>query len=166
MELLGAGAGGLVALPGGIVRPGILLHRLHHGEALPPAHVNFSALVGDFSAAADLLGQHGVHLLHQVHDALVIGVGLVQLHSGELRVVLGIHPLVAEDAPHLVDPVHPPNHQALEVQLRFDAQVHVHIQGVVVGDEGPGGGADLTGGEDRGVHLQKALFVQVFANLA
>ena len=36
----------------------------------------------------------------------------------------------------------------------------------MVGDKGPGGGADLAGGEDRGVHLQKALFVQVSPYLA
>ena len=129
------------------------------------AHVDLVALVGDDQAAADLLSQPLVQLFHQVHHAVVVGERLVQLDGGELGVVLGVHALVAEDAAHLVHTVHAAHHQPLEVQLGLDAQDHVHVQGVVVGDERPGRRADLKGGQDGGVHLQKTLLVQIGADL-
>jgi hypothetical protein len=49
--------------------------------------------------------------------------------------------LVAEIAVQFVDALEPAHHQSLEVQLGRDAQVHVHVERVVVGDEGPRHGA-------------------------
>ena len=46
--------------------------------------------------------------------------------------------LVAEVAVDLEDPLEAADHQPLEVELRRDAQVEVHVQGVVVGDERAG----------------------------
>ena len=74
------------------------------------------------------------------HHAVEIGKGLIQLDAGELGVVLGVHALVAEDAANLVHAVHAAHDQALEVQLSLNAQHHVHVQAVVVGVEGTGGG--------------------------
>ena len=83
--------------------------------------------------AADLDGKALVQLLYQIHHAVEIGESLIQLDAGELRVVLGVHALVAEDAAHLVHTVHTAHDEALEVQLGLDAQHHVHVQAVVVG---------------------------------
>ena len=90
-----------------------------------------------------------------------VGVSLIQLYSGELRVVLGVHALVAEDTTDLIDPVHPPHNQPLQGQFGGDTHVHVDIQGVVVGDKGPGGSAAGDGIEDRGLHLNIAHVVQI-----
>ena len=166
MVLLGQGHRLLIRGHRGKVHPGVLFHRLHHGQPLPVAQIDLAALVGDLQGAADILGHRLHHLLHQVHHPLVVGERLVELDGGELRVVLGVHPLVAEDAPHLVHPLHAAHDQPLEVQLGLDAQHHIHIQGVVVGIERAGGGADLKGGEDGGIHLQKALAVQIGPQLA
>ena len=165
MVLLGGGDGILVGLPVVEVYAGILLHGFHHGQALPVAHVDLLALIGDDHAAADLLGKALVQLLHQIHHAVEVGEGLIQLDAGELRVVLGVHALVAEDAAHLVHAVHAAHDQALEVQLGLNAQHHVHVQAVVMGVEGACGCADLEGGQDGGVHLQEALLVQIGADL-
>ena len=165
MVLLGSSDGILVGLPIVEVNAGILLDGLDHGQTLPVAHVDLLALVGDFQAATDLQGQALVHLLDQVHHAVEIGESLVQLDGGELRVMLGVHALVAEDTADLVHAVHTADDQALQIQLGLDAQHHVHIQRVVVGIERAGGGADLKGGQDGGVDLQEALLVQVSADL-
>ena len=70
--------------------------------------------------------------------------------------MLGGDALVAEDAADLVDALEAADDEALEVELGGDAQVEVAVQGVVVGDEGPGGGAAGRRQEDRRLHLQEA----------
>ena len=165
MMLLGRGNGILVGLPVVEVHAGILLDSLHHGQALPVAHIDLLALIGNDHAAADLEGQALVQLFHQIHHAVEIGKGLVQLDAGKFGVVLGVHALVAEDAANLIHTVHAAHDQALEVQLSLNAQDHVHVQAVVVGVEGTGGGTDLKGGQDGGIHLQEALLVQIGADL-
>ena len=80
--------------------------------------------------------------------------------------MLGIHALVAEDTAYLVNTVQAADNEPLEVQLGFDTQVHIHIQRIVVGDKGSGGGTDLQRHQNGGIHLQKALAVQIAADLA
>ena len=50
----------------------------------------------------------------------------------------------------------PPNTQAFQVEFRGDPQVQGHVQGLVVGDEGPGRGAPGNGLHHGGFHLQEA----------
>ena len=162
---LGGSDGVRIGLPVVEVHTGILLHSLHHGQALPVAHIDLLALIRDDQTAADLEGKALVQLLYQIHHAMEIGKGLIQLDGGELRVMLGVHALVAEDAAHLVHAIHAAHDQALEVQLGLDAQHHVHVQGVVMGVEGACRSTDLERGQDGGIHLQKALLVQISADL-
>ena len=79
--------------------------------------------------------------------------------------MLGVHALVAEDAAHLVHTVHAAHDEALQVQLRLDAEHHVHVQAVVMGVEGTCGRTDLERGQDGGIDLQEALLVQISTNL-
>ena len=72
----------------------------------------------------------------------------------------GIHALVAEDAPHLIDPLHAADDQPLEGQLRGDAHIHINVQRIVVGDKGPRGGAAGDGIQHRRLHLHIAPVVQ------
>ena len=65
----------------------------------------------------------------------VVGIGLVQLEHRELGVPAIAEALVAEhpaDLEHLLEAA---GDQPLEVELGRDAQVHVHVERVVVGDE-------------------------------
>ena len=163
--LLGGGDGLLVRRNGGKVHAGVFLDGLDHGHPLPVAQVDVLALVGDLQGAADLHG-HGLHhFFHQIHHAVEIGVGLVQLNGGKLRVVGGIHALIAENPAYLVDPIHAAHNQPLQVQLSLNAQHHVNVQGVVMGIEGTGGGTDFKGGQNGGVYLQEALAVQEMPQL-
>ena len=94
-----------------------------------------------------------------------IGVSLVQLHGGELRVVLGIHALVAENPADLVHPIHAAHNEPLQGQFRGDAHVHIDIQRVVVGDKGTGGSAAGDGVQHGGLHLNVAHAVQIVAQV-
>ncbi|MPN32215.1 hypothetical protein SDC9_179691 [bioreactor metagenome] len=105
------------------------------------------------------MGGTGQKRLEEVHHVMEVGVGLIQLHRRKLRVMLGVHTLVAEDAADLINPFQTAHHQPLEVQLSGDAHIHIQIQSIVVGDEGSGGGAAGDGVEHRGLHLHVAALV-------
>ena len=102
-------------------------------------------------------GHVAQHPLDEVHQVAVVPVGLVELHHGELGIVPGgeaLVPEVAVDLEHLLQAAH---HQALEVELRRDAEIELHVEGVVVGDEGLGRGAAGDGMHHRRLHLQEAV---------
>jgi hypothetical protein len=80
-------------------------------------------------------------LLGEVHQVLVVPVGRVELHHGELGVVAHRDAFVAEVAVDLEHALKAAHQQALEVQLGRDAQEHLLLQRVVVRDERLGVGA-------------------------
>ena len=104
------------------------------------------------------------HLLHHVHDVVVVDVGLVGLQHRELGVVLEAHALVAEVLADLVDAVDAADDAALEVQLGGDAQVEVPLQLVVVRDERPRQGAAVQRLQHRRLDLDEAARVQEVAD--
>ena len=95
------------------------------------------SLVGQALGAVEGLGQAAHRLLGPVHQIAIIGVRQIELQHREFGVVPRGQPLVAEVAVDLVHPLEAAHHQALQIQLRRDAQVQVHVQGVVMRDEGP-----------------------------
>lgn len=68
------------------------------------------------------------------------------------RVVGQIHALISELASHLVDSVQSTDNKHLEVKLGSDTEEHVHVEIVVVSNEGLGGGTTSNGVEHRGLH--------------
>ena len=86
----------VVADAGHEVRAGDVLHRVGHGHARPAgSQVDVVAQPLDLVAAVDLLARAGEDALQNIHHAVQVGVGLVQLAGGELGVMLGVHTLVA-----------------------------------------------------------------------
>ena len=159
-DSLGGGYGLLVGGNGHKVDAAILLDGLVHRHTGPAGgQVDFFSLPLHLVSTQDLLGSGGKQILEQVHHVVEVGISLVQLDGSKLRVVLGVHPLVAEDAPDLVYPVHAAYDEPLQGQLGGDAHIHIDVQGIVVGDEGPGGGAARDGVEHRGLHLHIATAV-------
>ena len=76
----------------------------------------------------------------------------------------GAQPLVAEvavDFEHLLETAH---YQPFQIQLRRDAQVHLQVQAVVVGDKRPRRGAAGDHLQHRRFRLDKALLDQIVAN--
>ena len=153
---LRAGDGVLVRLPVAEVHAAVLLHGVDHGQALPVAQIDLVTLIRHDEAAADILRDLLHHVLDKVHHAVEIRIGLIKLDGGELRVVLRVHALVAEDTADLIHAVHAADNEALEVQLRLDAEDHIHIQRVVVRIERARRRADLKRRQDRGIDLEKA----------
>src|SRR5713226_4233534 len=99
----------------------------------------------------------------QRHHVLPVLVGAVPLEHGELGVVARRDAFVAEVAVDLEYALQPPDHQALQVQLRRDAQVELHVERVVVGLEGPGDRAARDRLHHRRLDLEVAFVAQRLA---
>ena len=114
--------------------------RLHHFDPFErPREGDFLTLVLDRGRALHPLDQVNHERLGQLHHALHVGVGLVELEHGVLRAVPLIHALVAEDAADLEDAVVAADDEPFQIELERDAQVEVHVERVVVGAEGSRG---------------------------
>ena len=147
------------------VHTGVLLHGVHHGDpGKGLAQVHFDAVIHDLCGSQHFLGHIAEHVLGQVHHAVIIGIGLIQFHEGEFRIVAGVQALIPENTADLVDPLQAADDQALQVQLQGDAQFEVFIQRVEVRFKGTGSGAAGIGNQHGRFHFHEALAVQVTAD--
>ena len=113
-ESLCALARGSVVCPAVVIGAARLLDSLLHGHALPfCAHVYLRALIGYCSAAADVERDGFIHILDEIHHALIVGVSLIHLYRGKFGVMEGIHALVAENSAHFVDALQTADYQPL-----------------------------------------------------
>jgi hypothetical protein len=87
--------------------------------------------------AADRLRRAPHHAFDEIHQIAVVGVRLIELKHREFGVVTRRESFVAEVSIDLVHPLEPADHQTLEVELGRNAQVHVDVECIVMGDEGP-----------------------------
>ncbi len=157
--------------PGGIVHAlaglGVAQDGLADGQALEGLRqVHRAALVGELQAARRLRGRIAHELLGEVHQVAVVPVGRVELHHRELWVVAHRDAFVAEVAVDLEHALEAADHQALEVELGRDAQVHLLLQRVVVRHERLGVGAAGNGVEHGRLHLQEAMLHHELADAA
>ena len=119
----------------------------------------------DLVGAQNFLRRAGENTLQNVHHAIQIGIGLIQLAGGKFRVMLGVHTLVAEDTAHLIHALHAAHDKPLQVQLGGDTQIHINVLCIVMRNKGPGIGAAGNGAEDRRFHLHKAHIIQIAAQI-
>ena len=80
--------------------------------------------------------------------------------------MLGVHALVAEDAAYLIDTLNAADDEALEVELRCNAQEHVDIKGIVMGNERSCGSTAGDGVENRCLDLHEAASVKERTDIA
>ena len=137
---------------------------MHRGPAPGRGEIHLDALIGEARATAHLLAHMGDQALSEIHHVAVIGIGLIDLHRGELGVVAGADALVAEDATQLIDPLKAAHHEALEVQLGGDAQGERQVEGVVVRLERAGVGTTGHALQHRRFDLQEAALIQPAAH--
>ncbi|RMS44312.1 hypothetical protein ALP65_04607 [Pseudomonas aeruginosa] len=171
-EDLGAGLLGdgprlldVVEVGGGDLRV-VLEDRIEHRQAHERlAEVEDLVAVGHVGGTEYRLSQFAEQFLGQVHVVFVVGVGLVELEHGELGVVPGRDAFVTEVAVDLEDLLETADHQALEVQLRGDAQEHGHVQRVVMGLERLGRGAAGDGLQHRGLHFEETALAEETADV-
>ena len=134
-DLIGHLAGLFDRLAGEEVFARRLFDGIVHADALDLREVDLDALVVDDRRAENRLSGIDDNALGDVHHIRVVCVRLIELDRRELRIVADVHALVAEDAAHLVDAVETADDEALEVELRRDAQVEVDVERIVVRDE-------------------------------
>jgi len=92
----------------------ILLHRIHHGNALKRlGEIHGMLPVGQHLGTGHFLCHIAVKVLSQIHHAVVIGICLIQLHECELRIVSGVQTLITEYAANLIDTLHAADNQSL-----------------------------------------------------
>jgi hypothetical protein len=156
--------------PGFDCRPILRIHADVLAEGVGPAHAREGggqrillaaearnpAAVG---AGRDLggLGRRGDELLHPVHHAVHVGPSLVELDHRELGVVARREPLVAEYARKLEYALDAADQQPLQVQLRRNPEVQVHVERVVPGQEGSRVGAAVDRMQHRRLHFGVAM---------
>ena len=101
----------------------VVAHRVERGHPREGgAEVDLVALVGHDRGSQHFLRDGAKQGFGEVHQVAVIPVGLVELDHGEFRVMPCGDPFVAKAAIDLEDLFQAADHQALEVQLRRDAQ--------------------------------------------
>ena len=122
------------------------------------------AAKGGLCPAVRRLGGTAYELLQPRRGVLVIRVRLVPLDLAELRGVLVRVALVAEVLRQLVDLLEAADDEALEIELVGDAKVEIGVEELGVRDERLGEAAAVTGLEDRRLHLDEALTVEVGAD--
>ncbi len=104
------------------------------------------------------------HLLGELHHPLVVLVGHVYLHAGELGVVGAVHALVAEVLAELVHAVEAAHDQTLEIELAGDSHVEIYVERVVVRDERTRRRAARDGLQDGSLHLHVTARVEELAH--
>ena len=108
----------------------------------------------------------GDELLDERHDVGVVGIGLVQLEHRELGIPPVAETLVAEHPPDLEHLLHAPDDKPLQIELRRDAQVHIHVERVVMGHERLGGCPAGDRVKDRCLDLDEVARFEEAADLA
>ena len=144
---------------------GVFFDSFDHGHSVPGRRqVDFLVDIGNLHRAVQLHGQLGYHFFRNLDDVFQIAVGLVQFYRRKFRVVARVDAFVAEAAVHFIDSFQTADEQALQVQFRRNAQVNIHVEGVVVGLEGTGSRAAGNRVQHRRFYFQKAPFVQILTN--
>ena len=112
----------------------------------------------------DLLDHFRKHVLGQIHQVVVVGIGHIKLAAGVLRVVSLINRLVSEVLADFENPVKTTDNALFQVELRGNSHVEFHIQVVVVGHKGSGCGTSRDHVHHGGLHLQESQIGQVLSH--
>ena len=133
---LAQGVGQPVAVGHVLAGIGVFHDGLRNAQALKRrGQVHRLAGIGAVQGAHGLHGRIADELLGKVHQIAVIPPRRVELHHRELGVVAHADAFVAEVAVDLEYPLKTAHHQALQVQLRGNAQIHLLVQRIVVRDK-------------------------------
>ena len=134
-----------------------LADRLDHLDPLEGTRDrDLFSLVPNRWRAVDALRQVDHERLGQLHHALDIRVGLVELQHRVLGAVPLVHALVAENAPDLKDAVEAADDEALQIELEGDSEVELHVKRVMVSPKGTRRGTAGHGLQHRRFDLDEA----------
>ena len=115
----------------------ILFHRVKHTYSLKRlAEIHLDPVVGYHGSSQNLFCHITVQILGKLHDSMIIGIRLIQLHKGKLRVVPGINSLIAEYPAYLIHLFKTAHNKPLEVKLKRYAELEVLVKSVEMRLEG------------------------------
>lgn len=169
-ELAGLGGVELVTrrelLASGLLKGGDHLHAAPGGLPVDVVGLARLGVEGGLVTTGDVLHETGNQLLGQVHDIVDIGVGPVELAGGEFGVVSEVNTLVTELATKLVHTLETTDDQHLQVQLGSNTHEQVHVEVVVVSNEGLGGGTTSDGVHHGSLNFDEVAVVEEVADVA
>ena len=114
-----------------------LLYGICHCDSFEGlTQIQIIAAVGNLCCAQHVLCYGTEHFFRNVHHALVICVGLIQLHQGEFGVMTNGNALVSEYTTDFIYSFKAADNQSLQGQLQCDTAVHINIQCIMVCDKG------------------------------
>ena len=128
------------------------------------AEIVFFALPGNHRITQNQLCHGTQQFLCCIHQVLVVCVRLVEFQHGEFRIVACGQAFVAEAAVDLVYLLETTNHQALEIQLRCNTQVQLHIQCIMMGGKRPGDCTSRNALHHRRLDFQEIALVKKVAD--
>ncbi len=149
------------------IHAGVLLYRVHHGDACERlSEIHLNAVICNGRGPKYFLCQVTVQVLGQIHHAVIISVSLVELHQSEFRIMTGVDALVTEYTADLVNALQTADDQALQVQLKGDTKLHILIQRIEMRFKGSGSRTAGVLYQHGGLYLHEAQTVQIAANSA
>ena len=92
--------------------------------------IHRDSFVNDLCCSKDFLRNKAVHVLCQIHHAVVICICLVKLHQSELWVMSCVKTFITEYTSDLVYFLKSSNDQSLQVKLKRDTKLQILVQGV------------------------------------
>ena len=132
----------------------ILFYSINHAQAFPRrSQLDFYTFIGNLGGTQNLHSSFNNYFFGQVHHITIISKGLINFYTGELRVMSIIDALVAEYATKLINTIHTAHNQTLQVQLRRNTHINLHIQGIVIADEGTSSSATSNSVQNRSFNL-------------
>ena len=145
------------------IEPGIFFYRFHHGQSLPRTFEAYLlSLISYIKTSAYLLGSGGEKLLGDIHHIVIVGISLIKFYRRKLRVMTGVHSLVAELSAYFVNLFKAADNTPFQMKLRRYTHIHIYIEGIVMGDKRSGVRSACQGIEHGRFHLDKSLFIQNF----
>ena len=88
--------------------------------------------IHDLSRTQHFSSHLAQHVFCEIHQVIKVGVGLIELQHGELRIMSRGQTFIAEVAVDLVDALKATHYQTLQIKLRRNTQVHINIQRIMV----------------------------------
>ena len=147
------------------IYPGIFLYRVRHGKFLPWfCEVQCCFPVRNLKLPMDFHDNGRNDILGQGHHVFEVTVCPVNLHHGELRVVIGIHCFVPEVAGYLKNFLKSPDNQPLQVEFGCDPEEKFLVEEVMVGGKRAGVCTTVNRLQNRGFELEEPMVIKIPAD--
>ena len=140
-------------------------------DRLPDCHTRETAaevialpLILNGAAAVDVKRQASQHVFCEIHEVVVIRIGLVELQHRELGIMPCRETLVAEVAIDFINALEAADHEPLQIEFGRNAQEEIHVEGIVIGRERARRSTSRDHLHHRRFDFHEAVTVEIVAN--